>query len=77
MDKVSRYVASHIGTIVALQYLCSRSVAPYRQRVRTLGAREAKPRPGSAARSVKYIVQLNVRCLWRHEKVLEPLSSGV
>ena len=77
MGKVSRNVASHIGTIVALQYLFSRSVAPYRQRVMTLGARESKSRPGSAARSVKYIVQLNVRCPWRHQKVLELLSSRV
>ena len=77
MDKVSRYVASHIGTILVLQYLFSRSVAPYRQRVMTLSARESKLRPGSAARSVKYIVQLNVRCPWRHQKVLELLSSRV
>ena len=77
MNKVSRKFVNHIGIIVALRCLFSLSVAPYEQREMTPGARESKSRPGSAARRVKYIVQLNVRCPWRHQKVSEPLSPGV
>jgi len=77
MNKVSRKFVNHIGIIVALRCLFRLRVAPYEQREMTPGARESKSRPGSAARRVKHIVQLNVCCPWWYQKVSESLSSGV